>query len=98
MSTLQIILAILIPVASGLAIMIIVHFCKKFLAFSKHVNQAFNDITQMRSGGNLRKRENRLLFKGILTIFDVLEGKSINGDIKELRKHYEKYLREEAIK
>jgi len=50
----------------------------------------------MEMRGDARIAENRLLFKGILVVIEVLEGKEINGNVTSLREEYAKHLRDQA--
>ena len=58
----------------------------------KMVKDTADNVKEMRESGYVRKEESKLLFKGILTIFDVLGGKEMNGNIKELQDAYNKHF------
>jgi len=53
----------------------------------KMVKDTAENVREMKEGGVARKEESRLLFKGILTIFKVLEGVA-NGEVEEIRNEY----------
>jgi hypothetical protein len=54
----------------------------------KMVKDTADNVQEMKAGGEVRKQESKLLFKGILTIFEVLGGKEMNGNIRELEEAY----------
>jgi len=58
----------------------------------KTIKETAVDVKEMKDGGVKRKEETRMLFKGILTVFDIMKGKEMNGSIKELQEAYNKHF------
>jgi hypothetical protein len=97
MSLGDIIMAVLIPAGSALVIFIGICIRKRFVKFVDRVSSALRAVESMERRGQLRIAENRLLFKGILVVIEVLEGKEINGNVAQLKTEYDQYLRDQAI-
>jgi len=97
MSIGNILLAIFIPAGTALIVFIGVCIRKKFIKFVDRISSALKSVESMEMRGDARIAENRLLFKGILVVIEVLEGKEINGNVTSLREEYAKHLRDQAI-
>lgn len=97
MSIGNILLAILIPVGTALILFIGVCIRKRFVKFMDRVTSVLKSVESIEKRGQARITENRLLFKGILVIIEVLEGKEIDGNVTSLREEYAKHLRDQAI-
>ena len=74
--------------AGALVLLAILTFmCRGARNLVKMVKSTADNVEQMKASGVVRREESRLLFKGILTIFKVLEGVA-NGDVQEIRNEY----------
>jgi len=97
MTTLQIILAIGIPVASGLILFICICMGKKASRFFKALNKAIKDIEIMKANGELRKEESLINIDGMFIVMDAMQGEQINGNLEALRERYRAYLNIKAV-
>jgi hypothetical protein len=55
------------------------------------------DLKIMRERGDLRIKENRLLFKGLLGVIDAMRTGKTNGNLTEVETDIKQYLNETAI-
>ena len=79
--------------AGGVILVAFLAFIVKCLHdFVKTIKETAADIKEMKEGSASRKKETRMLFKGMLTIFDIMEGKDMNGNVAELQEMYDTHF------
>jgi len=97
MSTVQIVWAVIIPVVSGLIIMIFVFMWKRASKFFASIAGAIQDIDSMKKDSELRKEESIMNLDGMFIMMDAMKGEKINGNVELLRERYRAYTNKKAV-
>jgi len=97
MSTLQIIMAIGIPVVSALLIALCFCIGRKTSKFFTKLSAVFIEIKVLSEDSKLRKEESIINLDGMFIIMDALKGEQINGNVDDLRERYRRHTNRKSV-